>query len=188
QEAGKVYSRPQLVAAIAGAKARHSTLLIAKLARLSRRVAFLFNLKDELAKSGVDVVAADMPEVVRDTLTLGIFATLAQKERELISSRTKAALQALKGRGKKLGNPSGTDTSKPTAASVASRVSSADEWTLANVPVIAGLRKSGMTYAAVADILNRQGIRTRKGCRWTPCAVRRTFLRASALEEQGKPA
>ena len=71
-ESGKVDSRPQLAAAIAEAKARHSTLLIAKLDRLSRRVAFLFNLKDELAKSGVDVVAADMPEVVRDTLTLGV--------------------------------------------------------------------------------------------------------------------
>jgi DNA invertase Pin-like site-specific DNA recombinase len=92
-ESGKVNERPHLVAAIDYAKGKGATLVIAKLDRLSRNAGFIFALKD----SGVDFQCADMPEA--NTLTIGIFATLAQHERELISSRTRAALQAKKKQG-----------------------------------------------------------------------------------------
>lgn len=86
-------------AAIDHAKRIRGTLLIAKLDRLSRNAGFIFALRD----SGVDFVCADMPDA--NTLTIGIFAVLAQHEREVISSRTKAALQAKKTQGARLGKP-----------------------------------------------------------------------------------
>ena len=78
--------------------------MIAKLDRLSRNVEFLFHIKN----SGVDIHCVDLPQL--NTLTLGIYATLAQHERELIGQRTKAALQAKKARGVKLGAPNATFT------------------------------------------------------------------------------
>ena len=76
-----------------------ATLLVAKLDRLSRNAAFLMTLKD----SGVPFVAADMPDA--NTLTIGVMASLAQHEREMISKRTKAALEAAKARGTRLVEP-----------------------------------------------------------------------------------
>ena len=85
--------------AIQQAKDTNSILIIAKLDRLSRNVGFIFQLKE----SGVNFQAVDVPELT--TLTLGLFATIAQHERETISSRIKVALQAKKARGFVLGNP-----------------------------------------------------------------------------------
>ena len=98
-ESGKRNNRIQLQAAIDHAKRIRGTLLIAKLDRLSRNAGFIFALRD----SGVDFVCADMPDA--NTLTIGIFAVLAQHERELISSRTRAAQQAKKAQGHRLGKP-----------------------------------------------------------------------------------
>ena len=86
QVSGKVDNRPMLQKAIDECKKEGATLLITKLDRLSRNVAFLFQLKD----SGVDIACCDLPDL--NTLTLGIFATMAQHERELISRRTKEGL------------------------------------------------------------------------------------------------
>jgi DNA invertase Pin-like site-specific DNA recombinase len=98
-ESGKKDNRTQLLLAIAWAKQKGARLIIAKLDRLSRNASFIFMLRD----SGVDFVCADMPDA--NTLTVGIFAVLAQHERELISARTKAALAAKKRAGAKLGKP-----------------------------------------------------------------------------------
>lgn len=86
KESGKNDNRPQLSAALAECKRTGATLLIAKLDRLSRKVSFVFKLKD----SGVKFVATDLPEF--NSLTLAVFIGLAQQERELISQRTKDAL------------------------------------------------------------------------------------------------
>lgn len=99
KESGKNDNRIELNKALQLCKKENATLIIAKLDRLSRKVSFLFNLRD----SGVDFKSLDCPDF--NTLTLGIFATLAQSERELISQRTKAALQVKKEQGFKLGNP-----------------------------------------------------------------------------------
>ena len=98
-ESGKKNQRPQLLAAMAEARRVGSTLLIAKLDRLSRNASFILALRD----SGVGFVCCDMPDA--NTLTVGLFALLAQHERETISKRTKDALAAKKARGAKLGNP-----------------------------------------------------------------------------------
>jgi DNA invertase Pin-like site-specific DNA recombinase len=87
-ESGKKNDRSQLLAAIAYCKQHSAILLIAKLDRLTRNVAFIFTLRD----SGIEFVyaCADMPEANR--LTIGVMATIAQYERELIGGRTRRAL------------------------------------------------------------------------------------------------
>lgn len=94
---GKINLRPELEKAIEQCKKEDATLLIAKLDRLSRNVSFLFDLRD----SGIKIACCDLPEL--NTLNLGIFATMAQHERELISKRTKEGLAVAKAKGKKLG-------------------------------------------------------------------------------------
>jgi len=98
-ESGKKNQRPQPLAAIAEAQRVGSTLLIAKLDRLSRNASFILALHD----SGVAFVCCDMPDA--NTLTVGLFAVLAQHERETISKRTKDALAAKSACGAKLGSP-----------------------------------------------------------------------------------
>ena len=98
-ESGKKNQRPQLLAAMAEARRVGSTLLIAKLDRLSRNAGFIMTLRD----SGVDFVCCDMPDA--NTLTVGLFAVIAQHERETIFKRTKEALAAKKARGAQLGTP-----------------------------------------------------------------------------------
>lgn len=98
---GKNDDRPVLMEAIKQCKKYNATLLIAKLDRLSRNVSFLFALKD----SGVAIACCDLPGL--NTLTLGIFATMAQHERELISKRTKEGLAAARAKGKTIGRPKG---------------------------------------------------------------------------------
>ena len=96
-ESGKRADRPQLIAALSlYAKATGVVVVIAKLDRLARNVAFISNLME----SGVEFVAADMPMANR--LTVHVLAAVAEHEREMISQRTKAALAAAKARGMKL--------------------------------------------------------------------------------------
>jgi DNA invertase Pin-like site-specific DNA recombinase len=98
-ESGKHADRPQLAVALAACKKHKARLVIAKLDRLSRNLAFIATLID----SGVEFVAVDNPHA--NKLTVHILAAVAQHEREMISQRTKDALQAAKARGTQLGNP-----------------------------------------------------------------------------------
>lgn len=98
-ETGKSNSRPKLQEALLRCRQTRATLLVAKFDRLSRNAAFLLTLRD----SGLEFVAADMPTA--NNLTIGVLAVVAEHEREMISKRTKEALQAAKARGTKLGNP-----------------------------------------------------------------------------------
>ena len=96
-ESGRKDNRPQLVAALNLCRRKKAVLVIAKLDRLARSVAFISNLME----SGVEFIAVDMPEANR--LTLHILAAVAEHEREMISQRTRAALAAAKARGVRLG-------------------------------------------------------------------------------------
>jgi len=98
-EGGKRADRPELAKALAACRKHKAKLIIAKLDRLSRNLAFIATLMD----SGVEFIAVDNPHA--NKLTIHILAAVAQHERETISERTKAALAAAKRRGVKLGSP-----------------------------------------------------------------------------------
>src|SRR6185369_13986627 len=99
-ESGRKNDRPELAKALATCRRTGAALIIAKLDRLARNVAFVSNLME----AGVEFTAVDFPTANR--LTIHILAAVAEHEREMISARTKAALAAAKARGTKLGNPS----------------------------------------------------------------------------------
>lgn len=121
-ESGKSRTRKGLWNAINHCKATGQTLVFAKLDRLARDVEFTFQVKN----TGIDLYFCDMP--LCNTMVLGMFAAVAEYERELISSRTKAALQAKKGRGATLGRPKGGVASeKAISASVNARKIAAKE-------------------------------------------------------------
>ncbi len=113
-ESGKRADRPELRAALAEAKRHRATLIIARLDRLSRNMAFIANLVD----ARIDFIACDNPHATR--LTLRILVAVAEHEREMISARTKAALAIAKARGVRLGNPC-----LPSPASVPQRPTAA---------------------------------------------------------------
>ncbi|MBL6425908.1 MAG: recombinase family protein [Maritimibacter sp.] len=170
-ESGRKADRPELQQALHLAKITGSTLLIAKLDRLSRNAAFLLTLRD----SGVRFIAVDMPEA--NDLTVGIMALVAQQEREAISKRTKEALAAAKARGVKLGNPNGAAALRRAgkgAAALRETVSAnADDFAEALRPIIEELRQDGYTtLRAVAQELNARGVLARRGGRWHVSSVR----------------
>ena len=175
-ESGRRNDRPELDKALTLAKLTGSTLVIAKLDRLSRNAAFLLTLRD----SGVKFLAVDMPEA--NDLTVGIMALVAQQEREAISRRTKEALVAAKARGVKLGNPNGAAAlrraGKGGAALRAAVMANADEFAAGLAPVVAALQRDGITtLRGMADELNRRGLVTRRGGRWQVSNVRNLVRR-----------
>ncbi len=173
-ESGKRSDRPQLAAALAYAKATGATIVIAKLDRLARNVAFISNLME----SGVEFVAADMPMANR--LTVHVLAAVAEHEQKMISQRTKAALAAAKARGTKLGNPNGARAlrGRGNAPAVAAVKASAAAHTAQVLPVIETIRAEGITSLhATAAELNRRGILTARGGQWYATTVRNTLAR-----------
>ena len=162
-ESGRKNNRPELAKALVECRKRKAVLIIARLDRLARNVAFIANLMD----SGVEFVACDMPEANR--LTLHILAAVAEHERELISQRTKEALAVAKARGQQLGNPS------PAAAAAQARTvatAQLDTYRASVRPVIAELHSQGLGLRAIAREMNRRGIPTARGRQWEPATVR----------------
>lgn len=170
-ESGRKNDRPALSDALALCRQQKATLLIARLDRLARSVAFISNLMD----SGVDFVAVDMPEANR--LTMHILAAVAEHEREAISIRTKAALQAAKARGVKLGNPRAAD-----AVPLAQQAIQANANRFAETvsPLIEKLRQQDMSYAAIAAELNDRNIPTARGRSWYAATVRNALQRIAS--------
>jgi DNA invertase Pin-like site-specific DNA recombinase len=179
-ESGKRSDRPQLLAALAHAKATGATVLIAKLDRLARNVAFISNLME----SGVEFVAADMPMANR--LTVHVLAAVAEHEREMISQRTRAALGAAKARGKRLGNPNGARALRAAGAGqagwtvgAAGNRAAADKFAGGLAPVIAAIRADGIaSLEGIAAELNARGILTARGGQWYATTVRNLLARA----------
>jgi DNA invertase Pin-like site-specific DNA recombinase len=175
-ESGKRSDRPELAKALAKSKATGATLVIAKLDRLSRKVAFISNLME----SGVEFVAADMPMANR--LTVHVLAAVAEHEREMISQRTTAALAAAKARGVKLGNPNGARALRGlgNAHAIVGAKAKADAHMAGVVPVIETLRGEGATsLRGIAEELNRQGILTARGGQWYATTVKNLLDRAA---------
>lgn len=124
-ESGKSRTRAELWQAIEFAKANNVPLVIAKLDRLARDVEFTFKVMN----TGIEIHFTDMPVV--NTMILGVFASVAQYERELISARTKAAFAAKAARGETWVR--NTDTSVAVAASAKARTDARLEWIFESV-------------------------------------------------------
>ncbi|MCI0356182.1 MAG: recombinase family protein [Acidobacteria bacterium] len=179
-ESGKVNDRPMLAKALHQAKVTGARLVIAKLDRLSRNAAFLLALRD----SGVRFVSADMPDA--NELTIGIMASVAQHERELISERTKAALaearKRLAAQGRRLGNPNGARVLQGRGNVEAVQAARAKAQAFAETlrPVLEDAQASGATSnQALARALNEREITNARGGtgQWTDTTVARLRAR-----------
>jgi DNA invertase Pin-like site-specific DNA recombinase len=152
--------RPQLAAALAAAKQAKCEVAVAKLDRLSRNVAFIANLMAQKAP----FIACELG-VDTDPFMLHLYAALAEKERRMISQRTKEALAAAKARGVKLGNPT---LAANNAAAAAARAEALRE-TL--TPMV------GMSSRAIAQRLTEMGVKAPRGGGWSRQSVIRVMLR-----------
>ena len=161
--------RPVLAEALKHCRKAKAVLLVSKLDRLSRNVAFIANLLEDKT---VEFTVASLPQASR--FELHLYAALAEQERHFISQRTKAALAAAKERGVQLGGPRRyLDTENTRRADEAQR----NAQSVASLVV--PLREGGATLQEVADALNGGGVPTPRGREWRPTQVKRVLERLS---------
>lgn len=166
--------RPQLAAALSHARRAQCCVIVAKLDRLSRDVAFISGLMAQRVPFLVAELGRDA-----DPFTLHLYAALAEKERTLISMRTKAALAAARARGAILGTP----------ANLKNQALGSRRGSLANqeqaqaraadiMPVIAAIQAEGViSLSAIARALNDRSIPTARGALWSAVQVQRVLTR-----------
>ena len=162
--------RPKLAAALAEARRHKCAVVVAKLDRLSRDVAFVADLMAQrvpfiVAELGVDA----------DPFMLHLYAALAEKERATISARTVAALQAAKDRGVALGNPR---LAEVRSKGVKTNKAAADKFAANVLPIIAPMRADGASLRKIADALNARRIPTARGGTWAATQVADILRRA----------
>jgi DNA invertase Pin-like site-specific DNA recombinase len=188
-ESGKKHTnRPQLLAALQECRRKKAMLVIAKLDRLARNVAFI----SELMESGVDFVCCDNPHANR--LMLHMLAAFAEHEREQISQRTKAALRQVKAelaeKGSrtspvskrtffKLGNPSPQKSLERARAVHISRRPAPEV-----LNIMRSLEGQGMSYRAIAEELNRLNIKTGRSCHWHGVTVKAALRQGKEADEK----
>jgi len=175
-ESGKNTDRPQLARALAHARRSRAILVVAKLDRLARNLAFL----DALQRSKVAFVALDAE--FANKMTLQIMMVMAEHECEQVSARTKAALASSR---KPLGaaNPACRNLTATAAAEgrqlgAMANAKQADIDYADILPDMIDKRESGWTLAEIAADLNSDGQTTRRGCAWTPGTVANVLRRA----------
>ena len=162
--------RPQLAAALAQARKQKCPILVAKLDRLSRDVHFMSGLMAHRVPFIVAELGADA-----DPFMLHLYAALAEKERALISQRTRAALAAKKAQGVKLGNPRAAET---VGRAHAANRTAADQFAANVLPIVREIQASGLTtLREIAAALNARGVRTARGGQWHSTTVRNLLLR-----------
>lgn len=170
-ESGKKSDRPVLLEAIRLCKEHGYTLLVAKLDRLTRNLHFITTLQ----QSKVNFVAADNPHAT--TFVIHILVAVAEHERTLISQRTKAALAAAKRRGVRLGNPH-CKSAIAKAVRVRQELAEKRNSQLRQI-VLETMKKTGLwSLADIANCLNLRGIKTRRGCQFTPTHIHRLLKTA----------
>jgi DNA invertase Pin-like site-specific DNA recombinase len=156
--------RPQLSAALADARKRKCPVLVAKLDRLSRDVHFISGLMAHRVPFVVAELGADA-----DPFMLHLSAALAEKERSLISQRTREALKVAKARGVILGNPNLDNVRERAVTSVKAE---ADRFAANVAPIIREIQSTGASsHRAVARALNARGVATARGGTWTAVQV-----------------
>jgi DNA invertase Pin-like site-specific DNA recombinase len=164
--------RPQLAAALAMARKAKAAVLVAKLDRLSRDVAFISDLMARRVPFIVAELGADA-----DPFMLHLYAALAEKERHLISERTRAALAARKAQGVKLGNR--VNLAAAGAKGGETQRAGADAFAANVLPIVRQMQAAGATTArAIAAALNERGVRTARGGDWHDSTVRNLLARA----------
>jgi DNA invertase Pin-like site-specific DNA recombinase len=157
--------RPHLKAALTAARLAGCPVVVAKLDRLSRDVAFVAGLMAQRVPFIVTELGADA-----DPFMLHIYAALAEKERAMIAIRTKAALAASKARGTKLGGYRGGPV-VDSAAGLKARQDRAAAFAAEVRPIAAELRATGLSLRQIAAALTERGILTIRGAAWTAAAV-----------------
>ena len=163
-ESGSKNDRPKLIDALAACQREKATLLIAKLDRLARSVAFI----SALMEAKTNFLAVDMPHASR--LVLHVMAAFAEHEREMIRERTKAALAAAKARGIRLGVNGAVLAAQNRAEAVAYAETLRD--------AVTGAMQSGAcTTREIADYLNVSSVPSRQGQKWHPSSVARILRR-----------
>jgi DNA invertase Pin-like site-specific DNA recombinase len=184
-ESGKRNDRPKLKEALAECELLGATLVIAKLDRLARNLAFIANLME----TGVEFEAVDLPQANR--FTVHILAAVAEHEARMISERTKAALAQSK---KKLGGPRIKRSTGElwsvervqhlgVPKAIAARQLNARRRHDRVYPRIAKLRASGLSWPALAAKLNADGVPAPRGGLWHANSVRRVLTRDKPIDQ-----
>ena len=168
-ESGSRNDRLQLADAIELCKRYKATLLIAKLDRLARNVAFI----SKLMESGVAFIAVDNPQA--NKLMIHMLAAFAEHERDQIRIRTKAALAAARARGVVLGRYGREVLSKRNRAAAIKRAGVLG-------PMIKELRNQGLTITQIVQVMNERGIETARGKHWYPAAVHTLIRRVARIK------
>lgn len=164
--------RPGLRRALAQAAKQRCPVIVAKLDRLSRDVAFISGLM----AAGTPFIVAELG-MDTDPFILHLFAALSEKERKLIASRTKSALAGLKAQGVQLGNR--TNLPQAQALGQARNAEKALAFAAAILPEIRRLQAQAMTMAQIAEELNRRGVKTALGRTWHQSTVSRLLKTAN---------
>ena len=169
--------RPQLASALAAARAKRCPIIVAKLDRLSRDVAFISGLMAQRVPFIVAELGADA-----DPFMLHLYAALAEKERRMIAERTRSALAQRKAQGARLGNPRNAEEAAALGRTV--QTEEALRFAANVLPVVRSIQAAGITgMAAIAVALNDRGIRTARGGRWHVSTVRNLLIRATQAAE-----
>lgn len=165
--------RPKLAEVLRQARRLKSPVIVSKLDRLSRDVAFIAGLMAER----VPFIVADLgPDV--DPFVLHLYAALSEKERSMISVRTREALAALKRRGVKLGNPSHRSLCDASRIGAKARQQSADTFARSIRPMVQGYKAQGLTLRAAAEAMNHSGVPTYRGTgSWSATQLSRIMAR-----------
>lgn len=175
---GKLDSRPELDKALAKVRETGAELLVSKLDRLSRKVAFIAALMDD---KRVALRVAQMPHA--DKFQLHIYAALAEQERDFISKRTKDALAAAKAKGKKLGGRRmKEDGTWALDGRIAALKAKADADAARVISIVRPMRDDGRTLREIAEALQNAKLETPRGGKWTAMQVKRVLDRVAATE------
>lgn len=182
-ESGRKAARPELEKALAAARLHKAPLVVAKLDRLTRSVAFL----SRLLEAGVEVRFCDLPQIEgpQGRFLLNSMVAVAELEAGLISQRTKAALAAVKARGKALGGDRGQTPSERARAAGRAAIAERVKSRAADLrPIIEELRAAGVTsLRGIAQELTARRIPTaRGGDTWTAVQVQRAIGRAAGAD------
>lgn len=181
-ESGKIANRPKLMEALKHCKKTGATLIVAKLDRLARNVGFL----SKMLESETEIVFCDFPQA--NKMVLHILGAIAQYEAELISARTKAALQAKKARGVRLGNPEHLLNKHDEAISKARNTNIEKAKSNTNnkraVALLRSMTTEGLSLKRMAERLNEDGFVSSRGCPFTPKTVERLIKRYKLKQKE----